>query len=172
MKKTKALRNTFISVMKRYFLLLTLLYTFSIGLSWPTRAQNPLSEVQFQNPSLVGTWRSGNFAYTFFPNGTYVYVGAIVTPGMETKTAEKGNYTVNGDKLIIQRHSGVIVTSMNYSQHLEPETTVYLWRLEYTQIGRTLRLIFSDGRPQDFYLSEQRVPTTQSVIRFAGLIVT
>ena len=34
MKKTKALRNTFISVMGRYFLLLTLLYTFSIGLSW------------------------------------------------------------------------------------------------------------------------------------------
>jgi hypothetical protein len=154
MKKTKALRNTFMSVMRRYFLLIALLYTFSIGLSWPTRAQNPLSDVQFQNPSLVGTWRSGNFAYTLFGNGTYVYVGAIVTPGMETRTAEKGNYTVNGDKLIIQRQSGAIATSMNYSQDLKPETRVYRWRLGYTQIGRTLQLIFPNGRPQNFYLSE------------------
>jgi FtsP/CotA-like multicopper oxidase with cupredoxin domain len=154
MKETKALRNTFTSVMRRYFLLIALLYTFSIGLSWPTRAQNLLREVQFQNSSLVGTWRSGNFAYTFSRNGTYVYVGAIVTPGMETKTAENGTYTVNGDKLIIQRESGIIVTSMNYRQDLEPATTIYRWRLGNTQIGRTLRLIFPDGRPQDFYLSE------------------
>ena len=151
MKKTKALRTRFI---RRYFLLIALLYTFSIGLSWPTHAQNLLSEVQFQNPSLVGIWRSGNFAYTFFRNGTYVYVGAIVTPGMETKTAEKGTYTVNGDKLIIQRQSGIIVTSMNYSQDLAPETRIYRWRLGYTQIGLTLQLIFPDGRPQNFYLSE------------------
>ena len=115
---------------------------------------NNLSEVQFQNSSLVGTWRSGNFAYTFFRDGTYVYVGAIVTPGMQTKTAEKGTYAVNGDKLIIQRQSGIIATSMNYSQDLEPETRVYPWRLGYTQIGRTLQLIFPDGRPQNFYLSE------------------
>jgi hypothetical protein len=172
MEKTKALKNTFISVMRRYFLLLTLLYTFSIGLSWPTRVQNPLSEVQFQNRSLVGTWRSGNFAYTFFRNGTYVYVGSIGTSGIETKTAEKGNYTVDGDKLIIQRHSGVIVTSVNHSQDLAPETRVYLWRLGYMQIGLRLRLLFPDGRPQDFYLSEQRIPATQSPIKFAGLILT
>ena len=69
---------------------------------------------------------------------------------MQTKTAEKGTYAVNGDKLIIHRQSGIIVTSMNYSQDLEPETTVYRWRL----IGRTLRLIFPNGGPQDFYLSE------------------
>jgi len=154
MEKTKALRNTFIGIMKRYSLLIALLYTFSIGLSWPTRAQNPLSEVQFQSPSLVGTWRSGYFAFTFFGNGTYVYVGAIVTTGMQTKIAEKGSYTVNGDKLIIQRQSGIIVTSMNYKQDLEPATTVYRWRLGNTQIGPTLRLIFPNGRPQDFYLSD------------------
>ena len=153
MKNPKALRNTFASVMRRFFLLIALLCTFSIGLSWSTRAQNPLSEVQFQNPSLVGTWRSGNFAFRFFRNGTYVYVGAIVTPGMETKTAENGTYAVNGDKLIIQRQSGIIVTSMNYRQDLKPATTVYRWSLGNTQIGRTLRLISQWG-PQDFYLSE------------------
>ena len=43
------------------------------------------------NPSLVGTWRSGNFAYTFFPDGTHAYVGAIVTSGMQTTTSEKGD---------------------------------------------------------------------------------
>src|SRR6058998_1105171 len=116
--KTKILSKVFLSLgtpkpMRRYFLLIALLYAFSIGLSWPTRAQNPLREVQFRNPSLVGTWRSGNFAFTFFRNGTYVYVGAIVTPGMETRTSEKGTYTVNGDELIIKRQSGIIVTSMN-----------------------------------------------------------
>jgi hypothetical protein len=73
---------------------------------------------------------------------------------MQTKIAEKGNYSVNGDKLIIQRQSGIIVTSMNYRQDLEPAITVYRWRLGNTQIGPTLRLIFPNGRPQDFYLSE------------------
>src|SRR5882762_7544992 len=72
--------------------------TFSIGLSWPTLAQNPLSEVQFQDPSLVGTWRSGKFAYTFFDDGRYVYVGAIETTYMSTTISEKGTYTVNGDQ--------------------------------------------------------------------------
>jgi len=148
MKKTKAFQTS--KPMRRYFLLIALLCTFSIGLSWTTPAQNPLSEIQFQNPSLVGTWRSGNFAYTFFRNGTYVYVGAIVTPAMETKTGEKGTYTVNGDKLIIQRQSGVITTSMNYIQDLEPETKVFRFRTD----GRTLQLIFPNGRPQNFYLSE------------------
>jgi len=150
-------RNSVNRSPSRWSLVISLLlgyFALSIGLSWPTRAQNPLSEVQFQNPSLVGTWTSGNFAYTFFRNGRYVYVGAIVTPGMQTKTSEKGTYTVNGDKLIIQRQSGIIVTSMNYTQDLEPETRVYRWRLGNTQIGRTLQLIFPDGRSQNFYLSE------------------
>ncbi len=116
----------------------------------PTRAQNPSSEVQFQNPSLVGNWRSGNFAYTFLGNGTYVYVGAIITPAMQTTTSERGTYTVNGPALIIRRQSGIIATSTKYSQDLKPETTVY----PYTLIGRTLKLIYPDGRSQNFYLSE------------------
>jgi len=157
MKKTKALRTGFANTqprtpkpIRRYFLLIALLYTFSIGLSWPTRAQNPFSEVQFQNPSLVGTWRSGNFAYEFSRNGTYVYVGAIVTSGMQTRSAENGTYFVNGDRLIIHRDSGVLVTSMNYRQDLNQETRVYPFRL----IGGTLQLIFPDGRYQNFYRSE------------------
>jgi len=46
---------------------------------WHPYAGTGLRQVQFQTPSttLVGTWRSGNFAYTFFDNGTYVYVGAM-----------------------------------------------------------------------------------------------
>jgi hypothetical protein len=110
-------------------------------------------EQKQKDAGLVGTWRSGNFAYTFFRDGTYVYVGAIVTPGMETKTSEKGTYGVNGDKLIIQRQSGIIVTSMNYKQDLKPETTVYPYTLGNTQNGRTLQLIFPDGRGQNFYRS-------------------
>ena len=116
-----------------------------------TRAQNPSSEVEFQNPSLVGTWTSGNFAFTFFRNGTYVYVGAMGTP-VEAKTSEKGTYTVNGDKLIIRMQSGM-VTSGDYREDLKPETRVYRWRLGY-EIGRTLQLIFPNGSAQTFYLSE------------------
>ena len=104
----------------------------------------------FKSLHSSGTWRSGKFAFTFFRDGTYVYVGAIVTPGMESRISEQGTYGVNGDKLIVQRQSGRIVTSMNYEQDLKPQTTVY----PFSQNGGTLQLIFPNGGAQNFYRSE------------------
>jgi hypothetical protein len=60
--------------MTRY-LLPIILGMLAITTARPALAEN-LSLVQYQDPSiLVGTWRSGNFAYQFNADGTYVYVG-------------------------------------------------------------------------------------------------
>jgi hypothetical protein len=139
--------------MRRHLFLPTIVCMLFIGAGWPTYAENPLREAQLQNPSttLVGTWRSGNFAFTFFDNGTYVYVGAIVTSGMQTRSSEKGTYLISGDTLITQRESGTLVTSQNYTQDLAPATTTYRWSLGRTQNGLALQLIYPNGGPQIFY---------------------
>ena len=136
---------------KTIFTATILVLAFALAPIIPTGAQNPLS--QFQNPSLVGTWRSGvsQFAYTFSRNGTYVLVGAIGGVGMSTAMSEEGTYTVNGDQLIIRRQNGKIEASNGYTQDLGPQTTVFGWRL----VGRGLELIYPNGMgAETFYRSE------------------
>jgi hypothetical protein len=67
--------------------------------------------------TLVGTWRSGNFAFTFYGNGAYVYVGAMGGAGMSTESSEQGVYSLSGNQLTIQRHSGTLKTSQNSSSN-------------------------------------------------------
>jgi hypothetical protein len=124
-----------------------------LGGGWPALAQSPVREVQLPTPptTLVGTWRSGNFAYTFFDNGTYVYVGAMGNTMMRTQTSEEGTYAVSGDKLIVQRQRGILMTSQNYRQDLGPQTTVFQWRLGNTQSGLALQLVYPTGGAQMFY---------------------
>jgi hypothetical protein len=138
--------------MKRY-LLLSLLGMLSICAGWPAHAENPLREAQLQNPPamLVGTWRSGNFAYTFSGDGRYVYVGAMGGAMMATASSEEGIYAISGDVLIIQRQNGVLRTSQNYRQDLGPSTTTFRWALGNTQIGLALQLVYPNGGVQVFY---------------------
>ena len=137
---------------KTIFAATVLVLAFALAPIIPTGAQNPLSENQFQNFSLVGTWRSGvsQFAYTFSRNGTYVLVGAIGGVGMSTAMSEEGTYTVNGQQLIIRRQNGRIEASNGYTQDLAPQTTVFGWRL----VGRGLELIFPNGGAETFYRPE------------------
>jgi hypothetical protein len=87
----------------------------------PTTGPAPEKRAVAPAQSIVGTWRGGNFEFTFFDNGTYVHDGAIGTSGMQTQTSEKGTYVISGDNLITQRESGVIATSsQNYRQDLGP----------------------------------------------------
>jgi len=104
-----------------------------------------------QAPTLVGTWRSGNFAYTFNADGTYVYVGAMGTPTMQTRISEQGTYSVSANVLTVARKRGVITNSNNYRQVLEAEVTTFPFRAGNTPNGPAFQLIFPDGRGQVFY---------------------
>jgi hypothetical protein len=72
--------------MKRYFLS-AVLGLLLFGGAFPAQAQTT---------TLVGTWRSGNFAYTFNGDGTYVYIGAMGTSTMQTQISESGTYSDSG----------------------------------------------------------------------------
>jgi hypothetical protein len=136
------------SKMTRY-LLPIILGMLAMAAVRPTLAEN-LSLVQYQDPSiLVGTWRSGNFAYQFNPDGTYVYVGAVVTPEMQSRLSEQGFYSIEKDQLIIYRESGIVYNTMNDSNNLAPETRILQWRVGYTQVGLGLELLYPEG-PQIF----------------------
>jgi hypothetical protein len=104
-----------------------------------------------QRQAVFGTWRSGNFAYTFDPNGSYTYVGVMGGPTMRTQISEKGTYDVSGDALTIQRQDGQITNSQNYRQPLAPETTTFHFRLGNAQSGPDMELIYPDGKSQTFY---------------------
>lgn len=104
-----------------------------------------------QTTPLVGTWRSGNFAYTFNGDGTYVYVGAMGTSTMQTQISEQGTYSVSGNVLIVARKRGLITNTNNYRQVLEPQVTNFPFRAGNTPNGPALQLIFPDGRGQVFY---------------------
>ena len=106
---------------------------------------------QAQATTLVGTWRSGNFAYTFNGDGTYVYVGAMGTSTMQTQISETGTYSVSGNVLTVARKRGLITNTNNYRQVLEPEVTTFPFRAGNTPSGPALQLIFPDGRGQVFY---------------------
>ena len=54
-----------------------------------------------QTTAVVGTWRSGNFAHTFNGDGTYVYVGVMGTPTMQTRISEQGSGRVAGNVLTV-----------------------------------------------------------------------
>ena len=118
---------------------------------WPPQAGTAL-QIQFQAPSttLVGTWRSGNFAYTFYANGAYVYVGAMGGAAMSTQSSEQGVYSLSGNQLTIQRQSGILRTSQNYQQQLTPQTTVYPVRFGNTPNGPAMELTYPTGA-QVFY---------------------
>jgi hypothetical protein len=108
-------------------------------------------EVQYQGVStmLPGTWSSTDgkpFAYTFYPNGTYVYVGSMGGAGLSTQISERGIYTVSGTDVTIKTVDGLITSSNGYKQPLEPETTVGRVGLVNTQSGRRMVLAFPDGR--------------------------
>ena len=101
--------------------------------------------------TLVGTWRSGNFAYTFNGDGTYVYVGAMGTSTMQTQISEQGTYSVSGNVLTVARKRGLITNTNNYRQVLEAEVTTFPFRAGNTPSGPALQLVFPDGRAQTFY---------------------
>jgi hypothetical protein len=127
--------------MRRY-LLSAVLGLLLFGSAFPAQAQTP---------TLVGTWRSGNFAYTFNGDGTYVYVGAMGTPTMQTQISEQGTYGVSGNVLTVARKRGLITNTNNYRQVLGPEVTTFPFRAGNTPQGPALQLIFPDGRGQVFY---------------------
>jgi hypothetical protein len=131
--------------MTRY-LLPIILGMLAIAAERPTLAEYPSLDPSI----LVGTWRSGNFAYQFNADGTYVYVGAVVTPEMPSRFSEQGFYSIEKDQLIIYRESGIVYTSMNHSSNLAPETRILQWRVGYTQVGLGLELMYPEG-PQVFY---------------------
>ena len=91
--------------------------------------------------TLVGTWRSGNFAYTFNADGTYVYVGAMGTSTMQTQISEQGTYSVSGNVLTVARKRGVITNTNNYRQVLEAEVTTFPFRAGNTPNGPAIQLI-------------------------------
>jgi hypothetical protein len=127
--------------MRRY-LLAAILGLLLFGGAFPAAAQTA---------TLLGTWRSGNFAFTFNGDGTYVYVGAMGTSTMQTQISEQGTYSVSGDVLTVARKRGLITNTNNYRQVLAPEVTTFPFRAGNTPNGPALQLIFPDGRGQVFY---------------------
>lgn len=101
--------------------------------------------------ALVGTWRSGNFAYTFARDGSYVYVGAMGGSAMRTQISEEGTWSVSADVLTVARKRGVITNSQNYRQVLTPEVTMFRFRSGNTPTGPAIQLFFPNGQAQVFY---------------------
>ena len=139
--------------MRRFGLIVILGACLVAGGPARSLAETVLLQVQARDLSamFVGTWRSGNFAYTFFGSGTYIYVGAMGGAMMHTQISEQGTYAISGDKLIVSRQRGLLRTSQNYRQDLGPQTTIFRWRLGNTPSGPGLQLIPPDGGAQIFY---------------------
>src|SRR3954453_15580661 len=94
---------------------------------WDAHSGRTIAPSQSSNPAslLVGSWQSGSFAFTFQPDGSYVYVGGMGSGGIQTRIAEEGTYRIDGRTLITNRKRGLITNTQNYRQVLEPETTRY-----------------------------------------------
>lgn len=136
----------------RDLLLRMLIAAAMLALPCATLAVDPRLPVQSTNPGwLVGTWQSGNFAYTFNGDGSYVYVGVMGGGGMQTRIAETGTYRVVGRTLVVYRQRGLITNTNNYRQPLEAEATTFPFALFESPQGATLRLTFPAGGQQDFY---------------------
>lgn len=139
--------------MKNYHLWIALALSL-VGNLRSVQADGWLLRTQYSNPAdvLVGTWQSGNFAYSFQSNWTYVYVGAMgAGSGMQTRISEQGTYGISGGTLFVNRQNGVITTTQNYRQELKPETTTFPFALLNTQTGLAMRLTFQNGTDQLFY---------------------
>jgi hypothetical protein len=123
------------------------------AMPWPAHSGRTPVPTQSSNPAsvLIGSWQSGNFAFTFQPDGTYVYVGVMGSSGMQTRIAEEGTYRIDGRTLITNRKRGLITNTQNYRQVLEPETTRYPLMLLNSPQGPTMRLAFPTGGQQDFH---------------------
>ncbi len=124
-----------------------------LGIPWAAQAADGFLPIQYSNAAagpLVGTWHSGNFAYTFREDGTYVYVGAMGNSQMETRIAEQGTYRIDGQTLIIMRQSGLITNSNNYRQNLHPQTTTFPFVLMNSPNGPVMQLSYPTGN-QLFY---------------------
>jgi hypothetical protein len=123
-----------------------------IGIPWVACPQNTMLPVQYAKGGefLVGTWQSGNFAYTFQPDGTYVYVGVMGGSTMQTHIAEQGTYRVSGQTLFIYRQGGMITNTNNYQQNLQPQTTTFPFVLLNTPNGPAIQLTYPTGN-QLFY---------------------
>jgi hypothetical protein len=99
-----------------------------------------------------GTWRSGNFAFTFNADGSYVYVGSMGNQNMNSHISEQGTYRISGNQLLVTRSSGVVWTSANYRRDLPVETIVYQWQFGTVQGRAALGLVFPNARqPQVFF---------------------
>jgi hypothetical protein len=122
-----------------------------VGIPWVVHSTEILP-VQYSNAAapLVGTWQSGNFAYTFRGDGTYVYVGAMGGSTMQTRIAEQGTFRIEGQNLVIIRQSGMITNSNNYRQNLHPQTTTFPFVMLNSANGPALQLTFPTGN-QVFY---------------------
>ena len=102
------------------------------------------------NP-FAGTWRSGNFAFTFFADGRYVYVGMMGNSGISTHISEEGTYGVVGNVLLVNRQRGLVATSANYQRDLPVETTRYQWQMGLVRGHLALQLVYPNGGAQVFY---------------------
>ena len=124
-----------------------------VGIPWVAHAGGNMQPTQFANAAgpLVGSWQSGNFAYTFQGDGTYVYVGVIGGNAMQTRTAEEGTYRITGRTLTVNRQRGMITNTQNYRQALGPQTETFPFALFNSPQGPILRLTFPTGGQQDFY---------------------
>jgi len=108
-------------------------------------AQQPASPFE-------GTWRSGNFAFTFRGDGSYVYVGTMGNNAMNSHISEQGTWRVAGDQLLVTRASGEVWTSQNYRRDLPAETIVYRWQMGTVQGRPALGLVFPNApAPQVFF---------------------
>jgi len=129
--------------MKRTFSLL-----LALALCLPALAQSNgwLQSVQTSPASvLVGSWRSGNFMYTFNADGTYVYVGAIEGPALSTRSSETGNYSISGNNLIIARKRGLITATNGYRQDMKAETITYPLVMGRSPNGPAIQLTYPTG---------------------------
>ncbi|HEY7173042.1 MAG TPA: lipocalin family protein [Vicinamibacterales bacterium] len=95
--------------------------------------------------ALIGSWRSGNFMYTFNADGTYVYVGALGGPALTTRSSEMGTYTVSGNKLILARKRGLIASTNGYRQELAPESIIYPIAIGRLPNGPAMQLTYPTG---------------------------
>jgi|SRR5882757_4793039 len=114
-------------------------------------AQSDLQRVQNTANPFEGTWRSGSFAFTFYGDGRYVYVGEMGNNVMNSHISEQGTWRIEGDTLLTTRANGVVWTSQNYRRDLPVETTVYHWQMGLAQGHPALQLIFPGGQGQIFF---------------------